>query len=419
MEPTQAAPCATRFRGAIRGATPLLAILAGLLLVLLTACGGNSDAAGKGGAGDHGGNGKASQAAASDAVVSISPKNGAKNVATSGALTVTAKHGKLSSVAVKDAAGNAVTGELSASKQSWKPADHLRAATKYTVDAIAEDAKGRQAAQHTIFTTVVPKDTFIGYYTPEEGDTVGVGMEVSVTFNRAITRPDAVANAISVTAEPQVPVEGHWFGNQRLDFRPEHYWASGTKVTLSLRLDGVEGADGVYGQQSKDVHFTIGRNQVSVVDAAKHTMKVTRDGEVIKTIPITAGGPGTTTYNGKMVITEKHLVTRMDGWTVGFAGEYDIKDVPHAMRLTTSGTFIHGNYWTASSTFGSANASHGCVGLRDVRGAGDSGTPAAWFYNKSLIGDVVEVRNSNDTTVAPDNGLNGWNMSWADWTAEQ
>ena len=82
MEPTQAAPCATRFRGAIRGATPLLAILAGLLLVLLTACGGNSDAAGKGGAGDHGGNGKASQAAASDAVVSISPKNGAKNVAT-------------------------------------------------------------------------------------------------------------------------------------------------------------------------------------------------------------------------------------------------------------------------------------------------------------------------------------------------
>ena len=40
----------------------------------------------------------------------------------------------------------------------------------------------------------------------------------------------------------------------------------------------------------------------------------------------------------------------MNGATVGFKeddgkGEYDIKDVPHAMRLTTSGTFIHGNYW--------------------------------------------------------------------------
>ncbi|MGW2992727.1 hypothetical protein ACWDA9_13555, partial [Streptomyces sp. NPDC001193] len=31
-------------------------------------------------------------------------------------------------------------------------------------------------------------------------------------------------------------------------------------------------------------------------------------------------------------------VTRMNGQTVGFGGEYDIPDVPHAMRLTTSGT---------------------------------------------------------------------------------
>ena len=46
-----------------------------------------------------------------------------------------------------------------------------------------------------------------------------------------------------------------------------------------------------------------------------------------------------------MVISEKLKVTRMNGDTVGFGGEYDIKDVPHAMRLTDSGTFIHGNYW--------------------------------------------------------------------------
>ena len=58
----------------------------------------------------------------------------------------------------------------------------------------------------------------------------------------------------------------------------------------------------------------------------------------------------------------------MNGDTVGFGGEYDIKDVPHAMRLSTSGTFIHGNYWGASGIFGTTNASHGCVGLRDVRG---------------------------------------------------
>ena len=46
-----------------------------------------------------------------------------------------------------------------------------------------------------------------------------------------------------------------------------------------------------------------------------------------------------------MVISEKSEVTRMNGATVGFGGEYDIKDVPHAMRLADSGTFVHGNYW--------------------------------------------------------------------------
>lgn len=39
------------------------------------------------------------------------------------------------------------------------------------------------------------------------------------------------------------------------------------------------------------------------------------------------------------------------------------------------------------------------------------------FYDNSLVGDVVVVRNSNDKTIAPDNGLNGWNMSWSQWKA--
>jgi hypothetical protein len=34
-----------------------------------------------------------------------------------------------------------------------------------------------------------------------------------------------------------------------------------------------------------------------------------------------------------------------------------------------------------------------------------------------LIGDVVIVKNSNDKIVAPDNGLNGWNLSWSQWQA--
>ncbi|MCZ9343547.1 L,D-transpeptidase family protein, partial [Streptomyces sp. TRM76130] len=182
-----------------------------------------------------------------------------------------------------------------------------------------------------------------------------------------------------------------------------------------LNLDGVEGRDGVYGEQAKTVTFTIGRNQVSVVDAEKLTMTVRRDGRTIRTIPVTTGAPGYETWNGQMVISEKLAVTRMNGATVGYAGEYDIEDVPHAMRLTTSGTFIHGNYW-GGDAFGNRNASHGCVGLRDTQGGWDEDAPGAWFFAHSLIGDVVVVKNSDDATVAPDNGYSGWNMSWEEWT---
>ncbi|MFC5029790.1 L,D-transpeptidase [Streptomyces sp. DSM 41987] len=413
LKPIQAAPGARQ---------TLLALALGALLLMTTACGGGGTNTGS--TGGAGGNkpagaqaGTSADTKASAAVVTITPKDGANNVATSGALKVTAASGKLTSVIVKDDKGTSVKGETAADGASWAPDEHLGTSTKYTVDAIAKDADGRESAKHAVFTTITPKDSFVGFYTPEDGQTVGVGMEVSLNFNRAITNKKAVEAAVQVTASPSVPVKGHWYGNQRLDLRPEQYWAAGTKVTLSLRLDGVEGAPGVYGKQSKDVKFTIGRSQVSVVDAAKHTMTVSRNGSVIRTIPISSGAPAHTTYNGKMVMTEKYDVTRMNGDTVGFGGEYDIKDVPHAIRLTNSGTFIHGNYWAAKSIFGNSNTSHGCVGLSDTRGAGDPSTPAAWFYNQSIVGDVVQVINSKDKTVQWYNGLNGWNLSWSEWTS--
>ncbi|MEU8673279.1 Ig-like domain-containing protein [Streptomyces sp. NPDC048560] len=401
--------------GGRRGAAGLLALVLGALLLLVTACGGGTAESGDKPAKDSGP--KTADTSASQAVVTIAPEDGADSVATSGALKISAAKGKLSTVKVADPKGNEVEGKIAADGASWVPDRHLAAATKYAVHAVAKDAKGRESAKDTTFTTLVPQNTFIGQYTPEDGSTVGVGMPVSIHFTRGITDPDAVENAIRVTADPPVEVAGHWFGNDRLDFRPREYWAAGTKVTVRLDLDGVEGRPGVYGKQAKTVSFTIGRSQVSTVDASSHRMKVVRDGKQIKDIPISAGAPATTTYNGQMVISEKLKVTRMNGDTVGFGGEYDIKDVPHAMRLSTSGTFIHGNYWGGSGIFGTTNTSHGCVGLRDVRGGYDGQTPAAWFFNQSLIGDVVVVKNSKDKTIQPENGLNGWNMAWPEWTA--
>ncbi|SEO70693.1 L,D-transpeptidase [Actinacidiphila rubida] len=391
------------------------ALVLGALLVLATACGpddaGKADS--KGGAGGTG----APSAAVSTAVVSILPRDGATDVPTTGTLKVAASGGRLSSVVVKDDKGTPVPGTITADGSGWNPDDHLDTSTQYTVDAVAKDAAGRESDKHASFTTVVPRDTFVGFFTPEDGSTVGVGMEVYLHFNRPISNKKAVAHGLTVTATPSVPVAAKWNGDQDLYIRPADYWAAGTKVTLALNLNGVEGAPGVYGKQHKTVSFTVARRQISVVDAAKHTMTVYRDGAAIRTVPISSGAPDHTTYNGAMVISEKYVRTRMNGDTVGFGGEYDIPDVPHAMRLTNSGTFIHGNYWAAPSVFGSSNTSHGCVGLQDVQGAGDPGTPAAWFYANSLVGDVVKVVNSKDTTVQWYNGLNGWNLTWSQWLA--
>ncbi|MFF9059987.1 Ig-like domain-containing protein [Streptomyces sp. NPDC014882] len=378
----------------------------------LTACGGSANAED-----DKGKGGKDSSGTAT-ARITISAEDGSTGASINNT-GVKVSDGRLTTVRMTVAGTQeVVAGSLAADGGSWKPKEQLERGTKYEIAATAKGANGRTVAADSVFTTVSPADSFIGTYTPDDGTTVGVGMPVSFTFDKAIDDKKAVQSHITVSSSSGQKVVGHWFGSQRLDFRPEEYWKAGSKVTMKIDLDGVRGADGVRGVQKKTVTFAIGRSQVSTVDVGTQTMSVVRDGTTLKTVPISSGSAQHTTYNGQMVITEKFTQTRMNSRTVGLGGEYDIADVPHAMRLTQSGTFIHGNYWynQGNPPFGREGTSHGCVGLADVRGAqGD--TPAKWFYDNSLVGDVVVVKNSPDKAVAPDNGLNGWNLPWSEWIA--
>ena len=168
-------------------------------------------------------------------------------------------------------AGASVPGTLAADGTSWQPDAQLERSTTYKINATAEDTKGREAHENASFTTVSPANSFIGNFTPEDGSTVGVGMPVSINFNKPITDQKAVQAGITVTSSSGQQVVGHWFNSQRLDLRPEQYWTGGSTVTLKLALDGVEGADGVYGVQQKTVTFKIGRNQVSHGRRARRT----------------------------------------------------------------------------------------------------------------------------------------------------
>ncbi|MXM65039.1 L,D-transpeptidase family protein [Streptomyces sp. HUCO-GS316] len=404
-----------------RGLTVASALLGGVLVLSACSSGGDAD----GGDGKDTSQAKVDEAAAkktSEAQIKITPKDGSDNASINNSAAVTVSKGTLTEVTMTTAEGTAVEGQISADKKSWKPIAQLERSTTYKLTATAKDSAGRAAHENASFTTVSPANSFIGNFSPEDGSTVGVGYPVSINFDKAITNKAAVQKGITVTSSGGQEVVCHWFNANRMDCRPEEYWQENSTVTLKLALDGVEGASGVFGVQQKTVTFKIGRNQVSYVDAQSKQMKVTRNGKTIKTIPISAGSPDNKTYEGQMVMSEKFKETRMNGATVGFTdddgkGEYDIKDVPHAIRLTNSGTFVHGNYWGAKSIFGSVNTSHGCVGLSDTKGANDKGTAGYWFYTNSILGDVVVVQNTGDKTVAPDNGLNGWNMDWAQWKA--
>ncbi|MFB7244699.1 Ig-like domain-containing protein [Streptomyces populi] len=351
---------------------------------------------------------------ASDARIKIAPGDGVHGVATDGSVNVTVGDGRLTKVTMTAVAtGTEVPGTLSADGTSWKPNGPLKQATRYQIAAEAQDAKGRSATENASISTVSPANDLLGHLSPQNGSTVGVGMPVSFTFDKAIADKAAVESRIQVSSSSGQQVVGHWLNGSRLDFRPENYWKPGSTVTVTVSLDGVQ----------KTVTFKIGRSQISTVDARTKQMTVVRDGKTIKTIPISSGSAEHPTYNGRMVISEKFRHVHMNGATVGLTEKdgkpsYDIEAVPHAMRLTDSGTFIHGNYWGADSVFGKVNTSHGCVGLKDVRNAGDAKQPAAWFFDNSMIGDVVVVKNSADkTTVAPGNGFGDWNMPWSEWVS--
>ncbi|WP_327129239.1 L,D-transpeptidase [Streptomyces sp. NBC_01727] len=385
----------------------------------LTALGGTSNAATSGhDVGNHPNpQARADQAAtqeASDARIKITPKQGAYDVGINDSVKVTVSNGKLTKVTMTAVASGAeVPGTLSADGTSWKPNGRLERATRYQVTAEAKDAKGRSATGNATITTLSPANNFIGHLSPEDGSTVGVGMPVTVDFDKAISNKTDMESKIQVSSSSGQQVVGHWFNDDRLDFRPKNHWKPGSTVTVTLNLHGAQ----------KTVTFKIGRSQISTVDAKTKQMTVVRDGKTIKTIPISSGSTEHPTYNGQMVISEKFRQIHMNGATVGLTKKdgspsYDIEAVPHAMRLTASGTFIHGNYWGADATFGKVNTSHGCVGLKDVKGGGDGKQPAAWFFDNSMIGDVVIVKNSEDKTkLAPDNGLSDWNMPWSKWVA--
>ena len=371
-----------------------------------TDAGGNRGTAPAGGDAADGGSAGSSDTSATAPSLSVNVARGETGVPVSTIVSVDAEGGSLQSVEVSSTLG-AISGSMSSDQASWRARERLEPATTYTVSAVAQNgAEGAPVRRTSRFTTQdlsLAQQTF-GSVAPLQGETVGVGMPVVVSFDLPIRRKAAFEKSMSVTSQPRQAGAWHWLSETEVHWRPRTYWKAGTEVSVDLGVNGLDAGDGIYGQQDRDIEFTVGDANVYRVDARTYQMKVLSNGELLRTIPITTGKAGFTTRSGTKVIMEKFETKRMDSETVGISGSeaYDIADVQYAMRLTHSGEFIHAAPWSVGSQ-GSANVSHGCTGL--------STDQARWLYSISKRGDVVEYTGT-DRPMTLTNGFGDWNESF-------
>jgi lipoprotein-anchoring transpeptidase ErfK/SrfK len=350
----------------------------------------------------------------SAAIISTNVRDKARGVPVDTTVQVSVEEGTLSQVRLSyGPSRKALAGTLSGDKSTWTAEDRLEPGLRYRITATAVDEEGLEKRTRSVFRTdglTLDEQTYPSI-APLAGETVGVGMPVIVKFDVAVTDRASIEKHLSVDSSPHQVGAWHWLSDNEVHWRPKRYWKPGTQVTVTADINSIPAGGGIYGQLSRSTTFTVGDAVVSRVDVERHVMRTYVNGSLARTIPVSAGKPGFITRSGTKVIIEKFRQKRMDAATTGIDRDdpeyYNIANVEYAMRVTYSGEFLHAAPWSVGSQ-GSANVSHGCVGM--------STENAAWLYNLTKRGDVVEVTGS-DRYMTLENGFGDWNLDFEEYKA--
>ena len=343
--------------------------------------------------------------------LTASVKDGAVGVTVDQPVTVGAEDGVLGSVTmVNDDEGISVAGELSPDGLTWHTTEPLGYNTRYTLQAQSLGLGGA-ASQQMTFQTHSPENLTMPYLLPNDGEVVGIGQPVAVRFDENIPNRLAAQRAITVTTNP--PVEGafYWLSNREVRWRPAQYWKPGTTVDVAVNTYGVDLGDGLFGQENVTTHFTVGDEVIATADDNTKTLTVRRNGEVVKTMPISMGKNSTPTNNGTFIVGDRfgHLI--MDSSTYGVPSNSPNgyrTEVDYATQISYSGIYVHAAPWSVGSQ-GYSNVSHGCLNV--------STSNAQWFFNNTKRGDIVEITNTVGSILPGEDGLGDWNIPWDQWRA--
>ncbi|NNG18441.1 L,D-transpeptidase family protein [Naumannella sp. ID2617S] len=359
-----------------------------------------------------------SPTATPDPVVTIIPNvsSGSTDVSVDHRLKITVEQGKLTGVKVtgkgrtnKGAETNVtVDGDLT--EGEWQASTRLQPATAYTIEATGIGTDGRTKTNTLTFSTVnlsLKEQIFPSIY-PESG-TVGVAMPVMIKFDLPVADRASFARHLKVTTTPVQEGAWVWLSDTEVHWRPKDFFQAGTKVKVEADLQSVPAGGGKFGQLSRTVEFAVGKAQQTEVNLATKQLVQKVNGQVVRTVPISAGKPGFITRSGTKVVSEKLPQTRMASETIGISNNdptngYDLQ-VKWAIRITDSGEFLHAAPWNMGK-FGKENSSHGCIGMSDA--------DAQALFGIIQVGDPVVVTGS-DRPLEPQNGITDWNVSWEKW----
>ncbi len=327
-------------------------------------------------------------------------------------LTVAATNATLTSVQVTGGDGS-VKGSFTSARTGWTSAADtvLASGTTYTVKAVATGSDGQATTRSTTFTT--KSMTVLGSdITPENGETVGVGMPIIIKFSSPVTDKAAVEKQLVVASTSSNVGGWYWVNSSEVHYRTQHYWPTGTDVTLKMNLRGVKASADVIGVTNKVKQFHVGDSRVSKISLKSDHLSYYVNGKLARFIPVTGGKTGWETRSGIKLVLERRQDIDMRSETIGVADKnspnyYDLM-VKWALRVTWSGEFVHSAPWSVSSQ-GVSNVSHGCVGMSNAN--------ASYLWKSAQRGDPVEVTGSDRYMTAFDNGLGDWNLSWTAWKA--
>lgn len=342
--------------------------------------------------------------------LTASVTDGAVGVSVDSPVTVSAEDGVLGPVTMVNEEGGPVEGKLSRDGLTWATSEPLGYNKRYTLNAESLGLGGATSRQMT-FETHSPENLTMPYVLPADGEVVGVGQPIAVRFDENIPNRVAAQQAIKVKTNPPVVGAFYWLNNREVRWRPAAYWKPGTTVDVAVNTYGVDLGDGLFGQENVTTHFTIGDEVIASVDDSTKTLTVKRNGEVIKTMPVSMGKNSTPTNNGTYIVGDRfgHLV--MDSSTYGVPVNSPNgyrTEVDYATQISYSGIYVHAAPWSVGSQ-GESNVSHGCINVSTSNGQ--------WFYDNSKRGDIVEIVNTAGSILPGTDGLGDWNIPWEQWKA--